>query len=401
LTPEIAMSHNAAVPVPSAAGVSILSRIEVFVFEDDAPPAIQSSFGVPRQRSSLLLRLEDHEGRHGWGEIWSGHPAFGAHHRALLVQHNVAPLALGRDASDIAALMGDVESGLLPVIRLAGEPGPVSHVLAGLDCALWDLAARVRGVPLYHLLGAGARPLPVYASGVAPAIGADGLQALRERGFRAFKLKAGFKDRDSLDALFRTADRLEPGEKMMIDANCGWDLESARDALLYLKDLPLEWVEEPIGPERPAAEWQELSRCGPHRLAAGENMLALDEFLPATQWLGVVQPDLGKWGGVSKVLPLAREVMATGRRYCPHAFGSYIGAALAAHVLCAAGGDGFLELDANANPLRTLGAGPFPQAVDGVIELGDRPGIGVDADLQALQPYLRRHARIDLPRKPA
>jgi L-alanine-DL-glutamate epimerase-like enolase superfamily enzyme len=120
-------------------------------------------------------------------------------------------------------------------------------------------------------------------------------------------------------------------------------------------------------------------------------MLAADEFRQAFEWLGVVQPDLGKWGGVSKVLPLAREAMAAGLRYCPHAFGSFIGAAFAAHVLCAAGGDGYVELDANANPLRTLGASSFPVPVDGAIELGERPGIGLDADLAALKPYLRRH----------
>jgi len=370
-----------------------VARIHVYVFQDDAPPAVKSSFGVSTQRTSVLVKVEDPSGHHGWGEIWSGHPPFGAYHRASILEHLVAPLVVGRTVDTLPALFDELEAAMIPMLRLAGEPGPVAHVLAGLDCALWDLAARVQGIPLYRLLGGQARRLPVYASGVAPSISGEALDALRERGFRAFKFKAGFKDERALDELERTVDGLAHGESAMIDANCGWNLDSARRALSRIRSMPLQWVEEPIGPERPAQEWLALRAAG-HRLAAGENLLTLDAFRTAFDWLDVVQPDLGKWGGVSGVLPLAREVLAHGKRYCPHAFGSHIGAALAAHVLCAAGGDGVLELDANANPLRTLGAPDFPVPRDGHIALGDAPGIGIDADPDALRPYLGRHAVI-------
>jgi L-alanine-DL-glutamate epimerase-like enolase superfamily enzyme len=390
------MNHgNCSTPITPAE--QVITRIQVFVFQDDAPPAVQSSFGVMTARTSVLLKVQDQAGHHGWGEIWSGHPAFGAYHRASMLEYLVAPMALGKTLESIPALGDALETGMIAMRRLAGEPGPIAHVLAGLDCALWDLAARARGLPLYQLLGGQPRRLPVYASGVSPAIAESGLDDLRRRGFRAFKFKAGFKDPRALDDLERSCARLGSDESAMIDANCGWDLDAARDALHRIAGLPLQWVEEPIGPERPGQEWLSLRGATAHRLAGGENLLRLDTFRAAFNWLDVIQPDLGKWGGVSRVLPLAREALASGRRYCPHAFGSNIGAALAAHVLCAAGGDGLLELDANPNPLRTLGAAAFPAPADGYLVLDDRPGIGIDADLDALRPYLRRHAVIEQP----
>jgi D-galactarolactone cycloisomerase len=378
-----------------ASDASTLAKIEVFVMQDDAPPAVRSSFGVNQQRTSLLLRVSNRAGQHGWGEIWSGYPAFGALHRASLLEKIVAPFVLGRDVSDVPALMDAVEKHLLPFVRLAGEPGSAAHVMAGLDCAIWDMNARVRGLPLYRLLGAEPRKIEVYASGVSPHISDADLDDLRARGFRQFKFKAGFADRESLDALTSLAGRLHTGEKMMIDANCGWELESATNALSQIDGLPLEWVEEPIGPERSESEWRSLATASAHALAAGENLLTCDAFRASFGWLGVIQPDLGKWGGVSRVLPLAREVVAAGLRYCPHAFGSFIGASVAAHVLCAAGGTGVLELDANANPLRTAGSVRFPTPVDGAISLGDAAGIGIDADIESLKPYLVHHAVIE------
>jgi L-alanine-DL-glutamate epimerase-like enolase superfamily enzyme len=378
-------------PNSGAHAEQIITRIHIHVFRDDAPPAVASSFGVSTQRTSVLVKVEDQLGHHGWGEIWSGHPAFGACHRASILERLVAPLALGRTLACIPTLLDGLEAGMLPMLRLAGEPGPISHVLAGLDCALWDMAARAQGVPLYRLLGGPARRLPVYASGVSPSIAPRDLDALRERGFRAFKFKAGFKEDKALDDLERTVSGLAHGESAMIDANCGWDLASAQRALARIDGLPLQWVEEPIGPERPDMEWRALRDGSAHRLAGGENLLTLGAFRGAFDWLDVIQPDLGKWGGISKVLPLAREALARGRRYCPHAFGSHIGAALAAHVLCAAGGDGVLELDANPNPLRTLATPAFPVPVDGYITLSDAPGLGIDADPQALRAYAERH----------
>lgn len=365
----------------------VIGNIEVHVFEAAVEPPIQSSFGRVHSRSSLLLAIDDTDGHRGWGEVWTGMPAFGAKHRGEILRRIAIPMLSGQRVTHIGEVGALMRAALLPIERLAGEPGPVAHVLAGIDCALWDLAAKRVGQPLYRLLGGTDATMATYASGVKPGVDAAELDAVRKQGFRAFKFKAGFDDAITLAQLRGLRARLDAGERMMIDANCGWDLVSARQAMDALAGCPLEWVEEPVGPETSALDWKTLAAHSPHPLAAGENLLSHARLAEALDWLDVIQPDLGKWGGISGVLPLARQAVARGKRYCPHTFGTYVGAAHAAHVLAAVGGRGCLELDANPNPLRTCSSGDFPRVEHGMLSLGGEPGIGIEVTIAALRPY--------------
>ena len=114
-------------------------------------------------------------------------------------------------------------------------------------------------------------------------------------------------------------------------------------------------------------------------LAAGENLRGDAQFdqAIAAGALRVIQPDVAKWGGISGCLPLARRVLAAGRRYCPHYLGGGIGLVASAHLLAAAGGDGLLEIDSNPNPLRAGLAIPHPALEDGRLVLSEAPGLGV------------------------
>ena len=79
----------------------------------------------------------------------------------------------------------------------------------------------------------------------------------------------------------------------------------------------------------------------------------LDLLAIADNVLAVIQPDLAKWGGLSRTIPVARDTRAVGRRYCPHYLGSGIGLVASAHALITVGGEGLLEVDFNPNPLRS------------------------------------------------
>jgi D-galactarolactone cycloisomerase len=368
-----------------------IQRIRIYVYQAPANPPIRSSFGQIKERSSLIIAIDDDLHNTGWGEIWSGLPAFGAKHRAQLLQKIVAPQLIGKSVANPAQTYQQLYQSLRPIIRLAGEPGPVSQVLAGLDCALWDLVARRAQLPLYQILGAekDATTVRVYASGLSPHADHNTLDQLRKQGHIAFKLKAGFDDQTVLPEIARIGRELQKHESIMIDANCGWDINQAIAAANYLSDTPLQWVEEPLGPECSYQEWMRFKAACLHPVAAGENMLSQQEFENSFNWLDVIQPDLGKWGGISSVVPLARQAIASGLRYCPHTFGTNVGAAHAAHVLAAIGGDGLLELDINNNPLRNLAPSAITHIHDGIGTLNTQPGIGIDIHPDALASFLQ------------
>ena len=275
------------------------------------------------------------------------------------------------------------------VVLQSGEPGPFAQCVAGIDTALWDLAARRKGLALWRLLGGADPAIRVYASGLNPDQPERLAARKRAEGHTAFKLKVGFgaaRDAANLHAL---SSELGPDATLMVDANQAWDVATAVDQTRQLAAFGLAWLEEPLAADAGWDQWHELRRQAPMPLAAGENVAGDAAFDTAISGgaLAVVQPDLAKWGGISRGLPLARRIRAAGLRYCPHFLGGGIGLLASAHLLAAAGGDGLLEIDANDNPLRTLLIGPLERVADGACRLGDEPGLGVVPDLRALRPF--------------
>ena len=87
---------------------------------------------------------------------------------------------------------------------------------------------------------------------------------------------------------------------------------------------------------------------------------------------------------------MAERILAADLRWCPHYLGAGIGLLASAHLLAARGrSDGWLEVDANENPLRTLLCPPLATLAAGRITLAAAPGLGVDPDLAALRALCR------------
>jgi D-galactarolactone cycloisomerase len=367
-----------------------IARIETFVLRAPvAEPVVTSFFAIP-DRVSVLVRVEDGEGAHGWGEVWCNFPSYGAEHRGLVLHRSLAPLAVGREVDDPAALWRELAMRSHAWAVQSGDAGAFAAALAGLDAALWDLKARRAGLPLARLLGGGAvRPVPAYASGLNPGNGPETAKRARAEGHRRFKQKIGFGEEVDLPNLRRIASGLRGGEALLVDVNQGWTTDEARRMAPVLNELPLDWVEEPVVADRPEAEWRALAEAYAAPLAGGENLRGQDLLRAASDpWLGVVQPDVGKWGGVSGCFAVGLAAVEAGKRYCPHWLSGGIGLMASAHLLSAVGGEGMLEVDSNPNPLRTLLAQPFPLLVDGAFALTDAPGIGVEPDMDAARPFL-------------
>jgi L-alanine-DL-glutamate epimerase-like enolase superfamily enzyme len=177
--------------------------------------------------------------------------------------------------------------------------------------------------------------------------------------------------------------------ELMLDVNSSWDAEAAIATIGQLEEDRLSWLEEPIPVDAPAATWRRLAEAAPMPLAGGENMSTTGMFDAALAdgVLRVFQPDIAKWGGFSGCLPVARRVVAAGRRFCPHMFSGAPGLLASAHLLAASNSpDGMLEFGVGFNPVRDeLLDG---SARDGVLDLGDAPGLGLHVARERLDRYL-------------
>ncbi|MEM0909195.1 MAG: mandelate racemase/muconate lactonizing enzyme family protein [Pseudomonadota bacterium] len=362
--------------------------LETVVLSVPLKTPLPTAFGVMDARSALLVGIWDAEGRKGWGEVWCNFPTFGALHRARLAQHIVGPLLVAAGAVDPWTIGETLHRQLVTLTLQTGEFGPIAQVIGGLEMAVWDLSGQKAGVPIHRLMGSTADRVPAYASGINPTDPVETVRRAQADGYRAFKLKVGFgRDRD-LNNIARVSDLLNPGEMLMVDANQAWDRAAACAMAAEMVDHAPAWLEEPLPADASREDWCAVAAAGVP-LAAGENWRGLERFEEAVAagWLSVAQPDAGKWGGLAAGLAVARHMRTAGKRFCPHHLGGAVGLVAAAHLLCAAGGDGLLEMDYNANPLRTEMVGPLPPLENGAFILPMGPGLGVVPDLSALAAF--------------
>lgn len=367
-----------------------LTRVEALVFRAPIQVPVQTSFGTMTDRPAVLVRAEDDQGCVGWGEIWCNFPSVGAEHRARVLASCVAPILLEQAWDSPADAFAALTRRLHVLGIQSGEPGTIAQAIAGADIALWDLLAKRLGRPLWQLLGGSPR-VQVYASGINPTQPEVLAAAKRAEGFRAFKLKVGFGAQRDLANLRAMRDLLGPDADLMVDANQAWSPEEAGDMARRIAEFDLGWLEEPIRADHALAQWELLARASPIPLAAGENMRGEDEFraAAASGAFAVLQPDIGKWGGFSGCQLVARQALAAGRRFCPHWLGGGIGLVASMHLKAGVGGTGYVEVDANANPLRDLLAPRLPAIHEGTVTLSEAPGLGVAPDVDQLREFRR------------
>ncbi len=362
------------------------ARIDAFVFRAPIATPVRTSFGTMHDRPAVFVRVEDTDGAVGWGEIWCNFPACGAEHRARLLETVMAPLLIGQRFDSPAAAFQWISERTDVLAIQSGEAGPMAQTIAGIDLALWDLCARRAGQPLWRYLGGRQDRVGVYASGINPDAPQRVAAARLADGYRAFKLKIGFGEERDLANLAAMREVIGPDLPLMVDANQAWSLAQACRIAPALAPFGLGWLEEPLRADTPWADWRTLAGVTGIPLAAGENIAGTAAFRTAIgeSPLKVLQPDVAKWGGISACWPVIAQARQAGLRYCPHWLGGGIGLLASAHLLAAVGGEGLLEVDANPNPLRTLLAPRLSTVIDGVVQLGNDPGIGVEPDLAQL-----------------
>lgn len=370
-------------------------RAHILVHRIPIETPVQTSFGIMSDRPSVMVRLEDDDGAIGYGEVWCNWPNVGAEHRARLLESVILPLAgeCGL-AAEPASLWRELTARLRVLAIQSGEPGPIAHCLAGLECALQDLAARRAGLNLARFLSPAApSSVAVYASGINPTGAPETAARAIAAGYGACKIKIGFGAERDRDNLLGARALIGPSATLMADANQAWTLEEALAFTPTADETHLFWLEEPLAHDAPDADWRTLAGAMATPLAAGENFASDADFsdLPAARHLRVIQPDLGRWGGVGQLMRIGANCRAAGLMFCPHWLGGGVGLLASCHVKAARGdADGFVEVDFNDNPMRSeIAAAIFTTLKDGRVELPDTPGIGIgDPAIDAFKSHL-------------
>jgi hypothetical protein len=169
----------------------VIAAVEAHVFRAPIEVPVANAFGAMTNRPAVFVRVFASDDAWGWGEVFCNFPQVGAEHRAALVQSIFVPLLAGASCrAEVVAPLLEQRSHRLAL--QCGEPGPFAQVAAAIDQALWDMAARRAGLPLWRLLGGTSPRVNVYASGLGPDHVVATALAKRAEGFHAFKLKIGF-----------------------------------------------------------------------------------------------------------------------------------------------------------------------------------------------------------------
>lgn len=337
----------------------------------------------------VIVEVLTDAGLTGWGETLG---RTGATAYATAIETLLKPLVVGEPAFDIARHHHRMQR-----ILSGRSGGMLLECIAGVDIALWDIAAKFAGLPLHRLLGGiGRTRVDAYASSINwssdEEAGAE-TEAVLALGFRQIKVKIG---RPVDRALARAAQvRRVAGDaiKLCVDANWAFDLDEAVEVAAGLAELGYWWFEEPVVPED-LAGYDRLRTQSRIRLAAGESDFTAWQArdLIERRAIGVIQPDVARAGGVTETKRIADLAAAFHVAYAPHV--GWSGAICAAASLqLAAAMPNFLTFECMVfeNPLRDALAHPLvadrTQLVAGQLVVPDGPGLAVDVDREAL----RRH----------
>ena len=335
--------------------------------------AVPHAGGAPKNDiHTLLVKVETDDGVTGWGEAFAN---AGWQSTRTAVEQIIAPRVIGKDPAQIAQIQADLHRGLYNT----GRSGAVVFAISGLDIALWDIAAKRAGLPLYKLLGGSARAtLPAYASllryGNAKMV-VDKIAEALSRGYRLIKLHENKSD--IVRAAKKACGDTVP---LMVDCSCPWNVDEAIAISREWSELNLTWIEEPIYPPDDHAGLARLRSASPAPIAAGENISNFFEFkrLFEVGAVSFAQPSVTKIGGVTEMRKIFALGEAFGITVVPHS--PYFGPGLLAsiHVCAASAREVWIE-----RYYCDFAATPFGEQINprnGDFAVPQVPGLGADPD---------------------
>ncbi|MDR1533582.1 MAG: mandelate racemase [Planctomycetota bacterium] len=292
---------------------------------------------------------------------------------------NIAPVVVGRSAHDREKIWHefwniDRHLAFFPVYL----PGPV-------DAALWDMAAKAAGLPLYKYLGAYRTKLPVYASGLfhaTPEEYVDEALHYRARGIKCYKANPPGPCRLDMEIHRRLREAVGPGMLLMSDPVAEYTLEEAIRVGRDLEKLDYLWLEEPFR-DFELEKYAQLCAALDLPVAATETTRGCHWGVAqsiARKAADIVRADVSWKCGVTGAMKIARLAESFGLRCEIHTTTMNYMDMANLHVSCAIRNCEWFEYFVPEEDFRFPMRGLLPIDADGMITVPENPGIGAEID---------------------
>ncbi|MDQ4100505.1 MAG: mandelate racemase/muconate lactonizing enzyme family protein [Chloroflexota bacterium] len=346
----------------------------------------------------LLVRVQ--AGSHvGWGECEAS-PLVTIASLVCPMSHSackpVRDAVLGQrleSPEDIARIGDAVREQSLDLLQ-------ADHALSGIDIAMWDLIGKKLDAPVYQLLGDDrAVAKTPYASQLFGDTAEETFvraQRVRAAGYTAAKFGWGPFGRGTVEAdvaqVRAAREGLGDDGTLLIDAGTIWrDVASAQQRLDVLKECRVTFLEEPFPGEDFEAHRELASLASPVKLAGGEGCHTEHQARQMIDHSGIgyIQIDAGRIGGITPARAVAEYAQARRVTYVNHTFTSHLALSASLQPYAGSRDDTLCEYPVEPKPLAVeVTKNHLLPDANGQINLPERPGLGIDIDLDAARRYL-------------
>jgi galactonate dehydratase len=363
--------------------------------------------GYIRQGSGLFVKIYTNQDIWGCGEGVDAVP--GTYHLVKMFGERIkgkSPLNVHRLFEDIRR-MGFFQGA---------QAGMYVAVLSAVETALWDLAGKALGLPVYQLLGGKFRDrirvymdTALYQSKLPkPEEFASSAREAVDMGFNAVKFDLDqFNDPNKYDAYNWTASPAElqrmvdqmtaareavgPNIDICADMHGRYDATTGERVAKLMEPLKLMWLEEPIPAENIQA-YKRITDSTSTPICAGENNYLTYGFREMLEIgaVDIVMPDLQKCGGLGEGQRIANLANTYYTPFAPHMVASFLGAMAAGHVCASVPNFMVMEWQIyfHKNPMfDEIVTYDGPKIENGFMPLSEKPGIGVEINEDGMRKY--------------
>ncbi len=345
----------------------------------------RQSFGI-NVLGTLVVEIEASDGTVGFAVTTAGEIG------AFIVEKHLARFLIGRQVTEIEKIWDQMYFAT----QYYGRKGVVLNTISGVDLALWDLLAKVRGEPVHALLGGPVRDeLQFYATGARPDLA-------KQMGFIGGKMPLHHVPaegeeglRANIEELATMRERCGDDFWLMFDCWMSLDLNYATRLAHKAHEYGLKWIEECLSPDDYWG-YAELRRNAP------KGMLVTTGEHEATRWgfrmllemgcCDIIQPDVGWCGGITELIKISALADAHSTLVVPHGSSVY-----SYHFVITRQNSPFAEflmmhpVPDQVVPMFTPLLLDEPVPVNGRMKAGvlDKPGFGVrlNPDVKLHRPY--------------